>query len=362
MKVAIIGGGFAGIVCATQLERLGIIPDIFERNNDVAEPYRHVGAALQIVLRPIKDPLQYLNQNYNIDLKPSGLIKKVVHKSSSVCTTVTGNLGYFLYRGSEPDSIENQLARNLKSKIFLNTEVNYKELKNDYDYVVVASGSPFEAKQLGIWQDIIKMSVKGTVVSGDFETDTFKVWINKDFCKSGYAYLAPFNNKEATLALVVDEIKMDEIDKYWEHFIKSENINYKVEECFKRIHYSGFVYPHRVDNIYFIGNAGGALDPLLGFGIFPSVVTASEAAKSIVNRVNYESGIKNVVELNMKLLEFRKIFNMLDNNGCDLLVRLIGLPGVNSLVYRTNINAVTMGYSALKPLNALIQLGKKLKH
>ena len=75
MKVAIIGGGFAGIVCATQLERLGITPDIFERNTDVAEPYRHVGAALQIVLRPIKDPLQYLSQNYNIDLRPSGLLK-----------------------------------------------------------------------------------------------------------------------------------------------------------------------------------------------------------------------------------------------------------------------------------------------
>jgi len=38
LKVAIIGGGFAGIVCALQLERYGVIPDLFERNERLAEP------------------------------------------------------------------------------------------------------------------------------------------------------------------------------------------------------------------------------------------------------------------------------------------------------------------------------------
>jgi flavin-dependent dehydrogenase len=326
MKIAIIGAGFAGIVCATQLERLGIIPDIFEANSDVAEPYRHVGAALQIILRPIKDPIIYLEQNYGISLKPSGLVKKVIHKSPSAYTTIVGNLGYFLNRGAEPNSIDNQLAKDLKSKIFLNTKVDYTELKKIYDYVIVASGLPFEANELGIWQNVIKMSIKGAVIRGDFKTDTFIVWLNKNYCNTGYAYLAPFNNKEATLALAVSGIEINEIDKYWDNFIKTEKINYDIIETFKRVHYSGFVYPHKVDNIYFIGNAGGALDSLLGFGVFPTVVTACAAAKSIVEGIDYESEINYVFELNKKLLEFRKIFNKLDNNKYDLLVRLIGLP------------------------------------
>jgi flavin-dependent dehydrogenase len=362
LRVAIIGGGLAGIICALQLERLGITPCIFERNNDLAEPYRHAGMALEIALRPIDDPLQYLEHKYNIAFNPSGLVKKVIHISPKACTTIKGNLGYFLYRGSEPNSIDNQLAKKLKCKIFLNKEVDFKKIKNDYDYVVVASGLPDEAKQLGIWQDIIKMGVKGAVVLGNFKTDRFIVWINKDYCKSGYAYLVPFNNKEASLILAVDGIELNEIDRYWEMFINTEKINYKVIEPFKRMHYSGFVYPHRIDNIYFIGNAAGVLDPLLGFGVFPTVVTASEAAKSIAFKTDYESGIKSIVELNKKFLEFRKAFSLLDNRLYNLLIRSLGLPGVNTLVYKTKINVLTIGYHTLKPINSMVYFGKKFIH
>ena len=360
MRVAIIGGGLSGIVCAIQLQRAGITADLFERNSDLAEPYRHVGAALEIVLRPIKDPLRYLNYHYNINLKPSGMVKKVVHNSPSASTTITGNIGYFLHRGAGSDTIDNLLARDLQCKIFLNTEADYKDLKKDYDYVVVASGCPSEAKELGIWQDNIHMSVKGAVVSGTFDTDTFIVWINKDYCKSGYAYLAPFNDREASIALAVDGIGPEAVDVYWDTFTKTESINYKILETFKRVHYSGFVSPHRVDNLFFIGNAGGCLDPLLGFGVFPSIVTASEAAKSIAYGTDYEAAIKDVVDINRKLLEFRKVFNILDNKAYDLLIRSLGLPGVNSLVYQWNkLNVLKLGYSALKPLNALAGLRKK---
>lgn len=355
MKVAIIGGGLAGIVCATQLERLGIPAVIFESNKDIAEPYRHVGAAIQIVLRPIKDPLKYLNDTYAISLIPSGDVKKVIHKSPCVSTTITGNLGYLLHRGNQPDSIDKQLGGNLKSEIYLNTKADYKNLKDKFDYVIVASGNFQEAKEMGIWKQTIKMSVKGTVISGDFKIDTFMVWLNKNYCKSGYAYLAPFSNKEATLALAVNDIQIDEIDKYWDLFIKSENIDCRIIESFKRDHFSGFVYPHKVDNIYFIGNAGGCLDPLLGFGVFPTIVTASEAVKSIVSGNDFEYGIRKVVDLNRKLLEFRKAFNRLDNKGYDRLVWMLGLPGVNLCVYRSNLNAVSLGYAGLKVLNAILK-------
>ena len=56
MKIAIIGGGFAGIVCATQLEKLGILSDIFERNNDIAElNFHHIFHIVNYVIS-VKSP------------------------------------------------------------------------------------------------------------------------------------------------------------------------------------------------------------------------------------------------------------------------------------------------------------------
>jgi len=110
LNVAIIGGGLAGIVCALQLERLGINPCIFEKNSDLAEPYRHAGMALEIALRPINDPLQYLSHKYNINFNPSGLVKKATHISPSECTTIKGNLGYFVHRGAQPNSVDNWIS------------------------------------------------------------------------------------------------------------------------------------------------------------------------------------------------------------------------------------------------------------
>lgn len=355
MNVAIVGGGLAGIVCALELEKYGIKPDLFERKDKIAEPYRHVGAALEIVLRPINDPLIYLREHYGVSLEPSGLVKKVIHNSPSLSVTITGRLGYFLNRGAGSASMDNRLAAGLKCRIFTNNEVDYKELKKYYDHVVVASGYPTEAIEMGLWKHIIKMSIKGTVIKGNFESDTFILWVNKDYCRSGYAYLAPFSSTEASLILAVDEVEPEDIDKYWERFIKYENLGYKIIESFKRVHYSGFMYPHSVGNSYFIGNASGCLDPLLGFGVFPTVVTACAAAKSIALGVAYEPQIKSVVELNMKLLEFRRMFNRLNNQGLDALIGSLGLPGVNSLIYNwKKINAVTLGYYALKPINTLL--------
>lgn len=352
MKVAIIGAGLSGIICALQLQKYRIVPDIYERKNVFGEEYRHVGAALEIALRPIQDPLQYINEKYDIYLKPSGLIRRIIHKSPHAKAKIKGNLGYFLIRGADPDSVESQLVKNLKSRIMYGNEADYKKLKKKYDYVVVATGYPTEARELGIWQDAIKMSIQGAVISGKFDSDTFIVWLNKNYCKSGYAYLAPITNKKASLILAVDEIEPESLDSYWSLFLKTEKLRVKIIEKFQKVHYSGFVYPHRVDNLYFIGNAAGCLDPLLGFGIYTSVVTASEAAKSIALGTDYECGIQKELHFNDKMYEFRKAFNKLDNKGYDHLIRLLRLPGVNTLIYKwKKINVVSLGYQVLKRMN-----------
>jgi len=65
------------------------------------------------------------------------------------------------------------------------------------------------------------------------------MWINKDYCKNGYAYLSPFNSKKASVILVVTDVNEKEIDHYWKAFLDYENINYTIVEEFKQAHDTG---------------------------------------------------------------------------------------------------------------------------
>jgi len=70
VKVAIIGAGIAGLSCAHELERHGIEPVIFEKNDVVGEIFPHVSVIMQIFNRPVRDPLKHLAEKYNIELQP----------------------------------------------------------------------------------------------------------------------------------------------------------------------------------------------------------------------------------------------------------------------------------------------------
>ena len=79
MKVAIIGGGLAGLACAHELEAHGISPTIYERNSFIGEAFPHVGAVLDIVMRPYGDPLAYLKNAFGIEFNPLNKVKTIIH-------------------------------------------------------------------------------------------------------------------------------------------------------------------------------------------------------------------------------------------------------------------------------------------
>lgn len=230
----------------------------------------------------------------------------------------------------------------------MSTVGDYKLLSKEYDYVVIANGDVNFTKELGCWFEWVNTSVRGAVVLGDFDPNTLTVWVNKKYCKYGYAYLTPYNNRKASLNLVVTDVNLEEVDRYWELFIYTENIKYKIVEEFKDKHISGHVYPHRVGNLFLAGNAGGMLDPFLGFGVVSSIVSGVMAARSIVRNKDYEKLLKEVVNKNIQLYEFRKAFNKLENPSLDVVIQSIGLPIIKHLMYYTPLNVVKHGANLFK--------------
>jgi digeranylgeranylglycerophospholipid reductase len=349
MNIAIIGAGVAGLSCAHELERHGINPIIFERRNFIGEEYPHVGAVLEIANRPIKDALKYFKNNLGINIKPLNTVNSVIHNSPNKTTVIKGNLGYFLERSRSPADIKVQMYSQLKNtKILFNEQADYVSLSSQFDYVVIANGSNNFTNELGCWKEWVNTYVKGAVISGNFNPNSMTVWMNKAYCKNGYAYLTPFSSKKASLSLAVTNVSDSEIDKYWEVFLYSENLNYVIEEEYKINHVSGYVYPHRIGNIFLTGNAAGMLDPFLGFGVIGSVVSGVMAARSIVNNLDYEKLLHKIVKHNLRLLEFRKAINSISNAGYDFIISSISVPGLKHLLYYTPLNVIKLGSGILK--------------
>lgn len=55
MKIAIIGAGLSGLSCALELERNGIIANVFERDSSTGWPFSEVGFWPEILLRDYGD-------------------------------------------------------------------------------------------------------------------------------------------------------------------------------------------------------------------------------------------------------------------------------------------------------------------
>lgn len=355
MKVAIIGAGIAGLSCAIKLERYGISPVIYEETDCIGDREPHIGVALETLSRPIHDAIKYLKEEFDINLTPSNVLNKLTHHSPNKMVIVKKKkLGYFIKRGKDKDSIKLVLHALLKNtKIIFSTKPDYNLLSKENDYVVVATGRPEIPKELGIWTDLIDGWIKGAIIEGDFNPNELIMWINRQFCKNGYAYLTPKDSKKASLLLFIPFSNTEQIEYYWKRFLELENIKYVIKEEFKIQHFSGSVYPHKVNNIYFAGAAGGGLDPFLGFGVLSAVSMGIYAARSIVEGLDYEKMLKAVVQSNADLFEMRKSFDKLTNQGIDRLFGIIDNPIVKLLAYKTNINIVKLSGNVLRTINKL---------
>lgn len=356
-KIAIIGAGVAGLSCALECERLGVPAEVFERHHSVGWVWPSVSLWPDLITRHYSsEPLKYIKNAFGINIKSSADEKVYIMKSPNAEAKIEGKLGISFYRGKEIESIENQLLRGLRhTPINYNSLTGYKELSQNYDYVVVASGRDFEAKELGIWEEQGRVSIAAAIALGSFSHNTSSLYFNTDYAGVGYARVSPFSDTQAIISLyVIDKGDFHEqqldVNRKFERFLEKEKLD-KLELMYRFItppYSTGRVSRFQIDNILLAGRAAGLTDRLLGTGGLESIISGVLAARAIILGEDYDKSIKPLKEHLENISALRNHLENFTNDKFDKLVTLIGTPGIKQLIYNTEINFTDMVGKILK--------------
>ncbi|MCX7745329.1 MAG: hypothetical protein N2645_00345 [Clostridia bacterium] len=291
-----------------------------------------------------------MDKKLGIKLKPLNQFRKVIHYSPNNQASVSGSLGYFMIRGKEENSVQGQLHSQIKSQVHFNSYVQPEDLENEFDHIVVADGHWSIPTRYGIWQEVMRTWLKGGIFAGDFEDDTLQMWLDNELTKGVYIYSAPYCKNKAVIAHVVQNIEHEELNHYWHRFLESHSIlkKYDMLESWELPHHAGNVTTNRVGKIYFIGSAGGGVEPFLGFGQFNAVVTGVMAARSIAQGIDINLLLRNSKKKNKELSTLRPLLNAATNKDFDRLLTVMKTPGLRNLIYKTNIDIIKLLSNSLK--------------
>lgn len=357
MKIAIMGAGLSGLACAITLEKHGISPTIFEKRRRVGDRFVNCEILLPVLTRPIKDPIAYFAENHGIFLKPVSNISQLVIHSENQMAQIKGQLGFTNLRGRHRNSFENQLAKQVKSKIIFNSKYTYENLLQDFTHVVMATGDAAYASKMQDYRQDLTVTLKGAVVTGSFDIYTVRAWLNYQLAPKGYGYFIPMSEKEANIVIgYPDYPENQEYDanELWERFYESVcrvySQNLRIKDRFQVSRYIiGICKYPRIGNTFFTGNNFGSVMPFLGFGQFAAIYTGIKAAEDICGISDYKEDTRQLKESYKNSLVLRRSLEKLDNPGLDLFVKGLNSP-LGNRVFNSNRNILRIASYLIRPL------------
>lgn len=357
IKITIMGAGLSGLSCAITLEQNGLSPVIFESRKTVGDRFVNGEILLSLLNRPVFDSLAYLSEQHGIFLHPCGNIKSLLIHGEKQQAVINGHLGFTNIRGRHKDSFENQLARQVKSKIVYNSKFTHEQLVKDFTHVVLATGDADYALQLQDYQQALTVTLKGATVSGSFDRHSVTAWLNSQLAPKGYGYLIPFSEKEANIVIAFPEYPENrniDLNELWDNFFQQVCVDLRQElKITDNFQISGYIigickYP-RIGNTFFTGNCFGSIMPFLGFGQFAAILTGIYAAYDLCGLGDYQKLTMPLRESYENSLVLRHSLEKLSNSKIDILVEKLNGSLGNMLFNSKHHDPLKLVSRLLKP-------------
>jgi len=293
-EIHILGAGISGLVAAITLSGSFAVK-VFERSAEIGGGQSHISA----VRNYDGEDVIYKVSMMGINLKPSKEIY-TVHRyapSGNISTTFSDKPIFYLFdRGKMQNSIERQLYEQASVK---NVEFVFNSKKKN-----------------------------GKIYEG--EVNAVSMIYNNDYAPRGYICVLPSKKKFQILAVSFGKNASYRLKERFEKAVVRISILKKIVEGCSALRevkgYGNYFKPFGCKKgVYYVGEAGGFQDPSKGFGIWYAIFTGYLAAKSIIEKEDYNEKIKQLIlEEYLINLERRKKLNRLTNQHFEKMIAELG--------------------------------------
>jgi flavin-dependent dehydrogenase len=286
-KIAIIGAGIAGCVCAQELAEHNDV-EIFEAAEKDA-PSR---------------PLQMEGAVYYLDnipeLEPTYKINELVLASENEEASFKGDLGC-LFRIGGVDGLDVEFKKEVEKKVRINysSKITSLDMLSEFDIIIAADGHrsriSLMAKMRGKHAELTGLGL-GLNVKGEFKPGYTYSLFDNNYAPGGYLYLIPINETEASLvtASIGSEFNSKKLrNKLRDH---ADHLDLEIVGEWTDIEKWYHFNTYQKDNIYVIGGAASFTDKTYGFGLKYSIMSARACADSILHGKDYNTLLTPVLK------------------------------------------------------------------
>lgn len=366
--VLVIGAGPAGAVSALYCSKHGLNTVLIEMNDNIgAHTTTRIDSSTDFGLTGIISELGLKTENlvYNSNW----------HSPSGSSFTLNSKIGeYYFKRGPHPDSFEcSTVSKAIINGCKLFGGVRVAKITKDSgrinEVAISQGGETIEIKpeiiiaadgedsifhryvdKHFVNKDCVAYGVTGT---GFIQPDTSEIYFDADLTPGGYFYIVTCPRGLSSAAIVLDQKKMKRSsESYFYDFLSKKTT---IRDTIKSIHnqFGGerrlfMLNRHVQQNLLFVGDAAGLIDPLMGYGMMPAIVSGYYAGKYSAEAVKkgdyaalkaYEREVRIRFNRRMSYV-FSRIFESLDNKDLDTLIKM-----ANDLEDRTNVDDLLMRLS-----------------
>lgn len=380
--ILVVGAGPAGSVAALYCSKQGLDTVLIEKNNKIgACTNTRIDSSPDFGLTEIINEMELKTENLVYNSK--------WYAPSGYSFTLHSKIGeYYFKRGPDPDSFECiTVNKAIRNGCILFSSVTLESITKDgrkFDKVTLSNGEKMVIKpEIIIAADgeksffhryfnkqFLKKECKAFGVTGkDFtRSDTSEIYFDAKLAPGGYFYIVTGSSGISSAGILLDPPKMKgSVERSFYDFLSNKStIADTIKSCNEKFvgeRHLFILNRHILDNLLLVGDAAGLVDPLMGYGMMPAILSGYYAGKYSTAAIRsgdyevlkkYEREVKKRFNKRMSYL-LRYIFDSLDNKDLDMLIKM-----AKELEERTEVDELLVQLSLSGLFHALSVFFKNL--